>query len=426
MAESFVLKGNICYSMERDELLVREHSYVICENGVCGGVYPSLPEDFRWMACVDYGDRLIIPGFTDLHVHAPQYAFRGLGMDLELLEWLEEHAFVEEQKYADLAYAKKAYEIFTEDLVKSATTRACIFGTIHTEATLHLMEMLEKTGIKAFVGRVNMDRNCPEGLCEAGWGKAAQDTEMWLERCCGFKNVRPILTPRFIPACSDGLMRGLSELQKRCHLPVQSHLSENREEIAWVKELCPEAENYGAAYDRYGMFGEEYPAIMAHCVHSGEEEMELMERRKVFVAHCPESNANLSSGVAPVRAFLDRGIKVGLGSDIAAGSGLSMFRAMALAVQCSKLKWRLEDGALEPLKFSEVFYMATKGGGEFFGNVGSFEKGFAFDALVIDDGDMRSPQKLSVQQRLERLAYLAEDKHIAAKYVGGRKIFGIS
>ncbi len=421
--EVYALKGNICYSLDKDELSIHENSYVICENGVCAGVYPDLPEDYRGIACTDYGSRLIIPGFTDLHVHAPQYAFRGLGMDLELLEWLEGHAFVEEQRYSDLNYAKRAYEIFTEDLVKSATTRACIFGTVHTEATLLLMELLEKAGFKACVGRVNMDRNCPEGLCETDALKAAQDTERWIARCQEFQQVKPILTPRFIPACSDELMRRLSELQKRYGLPVQSHLSENQAEIAWVMELCPETACYGAAYDGYGMFGKGSPVIMAHCVHSGEEEIGLMKGRKLFVAHCPESNANLSSGIAPVRTFLDEGIKVGLGSDIAAGSGLSVFRAMALAVQCSKLKWRIEDGNLKPLKFSEVFYMATRGGGEFFGNVGCFEKGYEFDALVIDDTDLRSPGELTVRKRLERLMYLAEDKHIAAKYICGRKIF---
>lgn len=423
MNNSFALKGNICYSIDKDELSIHEQSYVVCENGVCAGVYPSLPERYRGIACADHGDRLIIPGLVDLHVHAPQYAFRGLGMDLELLDWLEENAFVEEKKYSDLDYAKGAYGIFTEDLVKSATTRACVFGTVHTEATLLLMELLEQAGMAAFVGRVNMDRNCPEGLCEADAVKAAQDTESWLARCQGFKRVKPILTPRFIPACSDELMRRLSDLQKNYNLPVQSHLSENKGEVAWVKELCPGTPCYGAAYDRYGMFGKDYPAVMAHCVHSDEEEMELMKGRSLFVAHCPESNANLSSGIAPVRAFLDRGIKAGLGSDIAAGSGLSIFRAMALAVQCSKLRWRLADESLKPLKFAEVFYLATKGGGEFFGHVGAFEAGYEFDALVIDDSGKKSPGALTVPQRLERLMYLTEEKDIAAKYVGGKKIF---
>lgn len=423
METNYALKGNICYSCAKDDICICENSYVICEDGICEGVYSSLPDKYQGIECIDYGDNLIIPGFTDLHVHAPQYAFRGLGMDLELLEWLERNAFVEEQKYSDLEYAKKAYGIFAEDLSKSATTRACIFATAHMEATLLLMEMLEKAGMKAYVGRVNMDRNCPEGLCEKNACEAAKDTEKWIEMCRKFEHIKPILTPRFIPACTDELMEHLSILQKKYNLPVQSHLSENKGEIAWVKELCPDASCYGAAYGKYSMFGEERPVIMAHCVHSSEDEMELMGAGQVFAAHCPESNANLSSGIAPVRAFLDRGIKTGLGSDIAAGSGLSMFRIMALAVQCSKLRWRIQDETLKPLKFSEVFYMATKGGGEFFGNVGSFQKGYEFDALVMDDRNIRTPRELTVQERLERLMYLAEDGNIAAKYISGKKMW---
>lgn len=150
----------------------------------------------------------------------------------------------------------------------------------------------------------------------------------------------------------------------------------------------------------------------------------MMKEQGVFIAHCPESNANLSSGIAPVRAYLDMGMKIGIGSDIAAGSSLSMFRAMAMAVQCSKLRWRLADQALPPLCIEEAFYLATRGGGEFFGKVGSFEKGFEFDAVVLDDSSIRSPRKLSVRERLERLVYLAEGKNLAAKFVKGKKIFG--
>ena len=127
----------------------------------------------------------------------------------------------------------------------------------------------------------------------------------------------------------------------------------------------------------------------------------MMRKQNVFVAHCPESNANLSSGVAPVKKYLDKGMKVGLGSDIAAGSSLSIFKAMALAIQCSKLRWRLYDQSVVPLTFEEVFYLATKGGGEFFGKVGSFEAGYEFDAVVIDDSSLKHPQELTVKDRLE-------------------------
>ena len=420
---TYAIKGNICYSVDKDRLSVAQSSYAVCEDGICAGVYETLPEEYREVTCYDYGDKLIIPGLVDLHVHAPQYPFRGLGMDLELIDWLNAHTFVEEAKYKDMDYADKAYDIFTEDLVKSATTRACIFGTIHNEATLLLMKKLEEAGMIAYVGKVNMDRNSPEYLCEESDEKAAQDTEKWIEKCGQFKRVKPILTPRFTPSCTDALMERLSKLQKKYKLPMQSHMSENFGEIAWVQELCPNTSFYGEAYAQFDMFGGDCPTIMAHCVHSGEEEIELMKKNQVFVAHCPESNTNLSSGIAPVRKYLEEGIKMGLGSDVAAGSDLSMFKAMALTVQCSKLRWRLVDQTLTPLSVQEAFYLATKGGGEFFGKVGSFEPGYEFDAVVVDDADIRCPRKLSIKERLERIIYLGEKNQVVAKYVGGQKIF---
>ncbi len=421
--KNHVIKGNICYSATKDALSVTENGYVVCQEGRCAGVYENLPKEYETLPCHNYEDKIIIPGLVDLHVHAPQYTFRGMGMDLELIDWLNTRTFAEEAKYEDLEYAEKAYGIFAEDLRTSATTRACIFGTIHTEATLLLMEKLDRTGLQVCVGKVNMDRNSPQYLCEESAEKSAKDTEEWLQKCQRFHNVRPILTPRFTPSCTDELLEKLSELQKKYHLPVQSHLSENLGEIDWVKELCPGTSCYGESYDRYGLFGNGCPTIMAHCVHSGDKEMEMMRKQNVFVAHCPESNANLSSGVAPVKKYLENGMKVGLGSDIAGGTSLSIFKAMAMAVQCSKLRWRLHDQSVGPLTMEEVFYMATKGGGEFFGKVGSFEKGYEFDAVVLDDSSLRHPQKLSVKERLERLIYLADGRSMTAKFVNGHVVY---
>lgn len=420
---TFALKGNICFSTDKEHLAFFTHSYAICDNGICAGVYKSIPDKYAGIPCTDYKDNLILPGFTDLHVHAPQYAFRGLGMNLELIDWLNTHTFPEEQKYADLSYAKKAYEIFVRDLIQGATTRACIFSTLHKEATLLLMELLEKAGFHAYVGKVSMDRNCPEYLCEESAEAAAQAAEQWIRTCTHkFHNIKPILTPRFIPACSDSLMKKISLLRAKYCLPLQSHLSENLGEIAWVKELCPDTDCYGQAYEKFGVFEGENPVIMAHCVHCTPEEMELLKKYRVFVAHCPQSNTNLSSGIAPIRRYLDMGIRVGLGTDIAAGHSLSMFRIMAETIQCSKLRWHLADQSLNPLKIEEAFYLATRGGGEFFGKVGSFEEGFAFDAVVMDDSTLCHPQELTVRERLERLIYLADDRHVAAKYIAGRKV----
>ena len=421
---NYVLKGNICYSRNKNELNVLEHGYLVCEDGKSAGVYETLPGQYQDYEVKDYGDRIIIPGMTDLHVHAPQYTFRGLNMDLELLEWLNTNTFPEEAKYQNLEYADQAYEIFVDDLKKSATTRACIFGTIHVNGTLCLMDKLEKSGLYTMVGKINMDRNAPEYLVEENARKSVEDTIRWIaESKKRFSHTQPILTPRFIPSCTDELMQKLGELQKEIGLAVQSHLSENQGEIAWVKELCPSSKFYGDAYDQFGLFGGDCRTIMAHCVSSSEEEIKRMKEKGVFIAHCPASNANLSSGVAPVRRYLEEGLNMGLGSDIAGGTSLSIFEAMGDAVKCSKLRWRMSDETLVPLTFEEVFYLGTMGGGAFFGKVGSFEKGYALDAVVLDDSNLRHPQKLTVKERLERMVYLSDDRNVVGKYVEGIQLF---
>lgn len=417
-----VLKGDICYTKTRDSFTACPNSWLVCADGRVKGVYGELPEEYKELPVFDYTGKLIVPGMTDLHVHAPQYAYRALGMDLELLEWLDTITFPQEAKYADIEYAQKAYEIFVDDMKESVTTRACVFATLHTPATKILMDMFEKSGLKAYVGKVNMDRNSPDFLCEST-EQSVKATEEWLEETTGkYENVKPIITPRFTPSCSDELMRELSRLQKKSGVPVQSHLSENMSEISWVAELCPDADGYADAYNRFGMFGGGCPTIMAHCVHMRDDEIDLMARNGVFVAHSPQSNINLKSGVAPVKTFLDRGVKVGLATDMAAGAHLSMFRCITDAVQASKIRWRLLDETVPALTISEAFYIATKGGGEFFGKAGSFEEDYEFDAVVIDDSQIRTPLELSLTQRLERALYLAESKDICAKFVSGKKI----
>ena len=304
--QTFVLKGTICYSNSLTELSITENGYLVCEDGRCAGVFDELPEKFAGISCTDFGDELIIPGLTDLHLHAPQYTFRASGMDLELLDWLNTYTFPQEARYEDTEFAKEAYSIFTEDMKKSPNTRACIFGTLHVPATEILMEQLDKTGIKAMVGKVNMDRNGSPQLQEESAQASADATVQWIKDTLDkFENVKPILTPRFTPSCSDALMEKLSEIQKKYHLPMQSHLSENFGEIAWVKELCPNTHFYGEAYSQFDLFGGDCPTIMAHCVHSSDEEIALMKKQGVYIAHCPQSNTNLASGISPVRRYLE-------------------------------------------------------------------------------------------------------------------------
>lgn len=421
---SYVLKGNICYADTKDHLTVMDQGYLVCCQGIIQGAYPVLPEEYKNLPVTDYQELLIIPGMTDLHIHAPQYPFRGLGMDLELLEWLDTHTFPEESRYQELDYARKAYAIFAEALKKSVTARAVVFGTIHVPATEYLMEELEGTGLITYVGKVNMDQNCADELREKDAAASLADTAAWLADTAGrYHNTSPILTPRFAPTCTESLMEGLGKLQREYQIPVQSHLSENLSEIAWVKKMFPWSSCYGDVYEHYGLFGGQARTVMAHCVHSSDLEVELMKKKGVYVAHCPQSNINLSSGIAPMRRYLQEGILAGLGTDMAGGANLSMFRCMADAIGVSKLYWRLVDQERKPLAMEEAFYLATKGGGSFFGKVGSFEKGYEMDALVLDDRKIRSTRALGTKERLERYIYLSEEGgRLAGKYVAGKKV----
>ena len=177
---SMILHGDICYSADQNTLITRPDSYLICVDGICEGIYDKIPEEHAQLPLHDHGKKLIIPGLIDLHTHAPQYAFRGLGMDRELLEWLSTYAFPEESKYSDLAYADRAYTIFTEGMKRSATTRVVVFGTMHREATKLLMDKLDRTGIVSYVGKVNMDRNAPDTLREASAEASIKDTERFI------------------------------------------------------------------------------------------------------------------------------------------------------------------------------------------------------------------------------------------------------
>lgn len=414
-----IYKAHILFTKERTQFEVIQNGYIAVSDGKVVDVYEQLPASLAGLPVTDFGDKLLIPAMNDVHVHAPQYRNLGIAMDLELLPWLDNYTFPEESKYSDTRYSERMYRRFVRDLWRVGTMRTVAFATVHRDSTRLLMNLFREAGMGARVGKVDMNRNCPDALCETVEDAIRDNEALIAEYAQPDALVSPIITPRFIPSCTPELLHACGDLARKYRLPVQSHLSENRNEIAWVQELEPESRHYGDAYRRYGLFGDT-PTIMAHCVWTDGDELQLMHDKQVMAAHCPTSNLNLSSGMAPVRVFLNRDVPVGLGSDISGGHDLSIFRMMVYAVQVSKMRY-CQDKSLPFLTLPEVFWIATKSAGRIFGKVGSFEPGYEFDALVIDDHELNH-DNYSLLHRIERFIYLGDDRHITHRFCRGQEL----
>ena len=415
-----ILHGTIVHTPTKEVFDCHPDSYLISEDGKVTGIFQELPEKYKNVPVLDYGNSLILPGLCDMHVHAPQFVYRGLGIDLQLMEWLDRYAFPTEARFADLSYARIYYEAFADALAKNGTTRAVIFGTLHAPATELLMEILEKKKIGAYVGKINMDTLSPDYLCETPKQSLA-DTRKWIEDTKDrFHLVKPAVTPRFIPTCSTSVLEGLGKLAQEFDLPVHSHISEDLGEMSIVRDRYPQYDNDGDVYDHFGLLTSH--TVMAHFIYPTRHEMELIKERGVTIAHCPQSNGNVAAGIPPIRQMLDLGVKVGLGSDIAGGYSVSIFRAMSEAVYLSKLQWLRSEKKDSFLSVPESFYLGTKGGGQFFGKVGSFETGYELDAIVVDDRSLCvSADRLSTEERVERVIHLSDDRNIISRFVAGEQ-----
>ncbi|MCP1223726.1 guanine deaminase [Sebaldella sp. S0638] len=416
-----IYKGDIIFCASPDKFTTLENGYIITENNKIKKTVCELPSEYSDCEILDFSGNLIIPGFVDIHLHAPQFENLGLGYDNELLPWLENYTFPEEAKFSDTEYAKIIYSKFIKALYTHGTTRSVVFSSLHLESTEILADLFLESGLGAYVGKVNMDRNSPEFLTE-NYEKSLEETEYFIKKYNSPDSlVKPIITPRFVPTCTPELMEGLSKLSEKYNIPVQSHLSENLSEIEWVKELHKEIGSYAKVYDHYKMFGDR-PTIMAHCIHNTSDEIKLMQEKGVFVAHCPTSNFNLSSGIAPVRKFLDSSVKVGIGTDIAGGHTVSMPETIVAAIHASKMYNVYVDRSFHSLSISEAFFLATKGGGEFFGKVGSFEKDYEFDALIVNDTELNGNSRKNLQDRLEKYIYFGTKEDIKKVFVSGKEI----
>lgn len=415
---TLILKGNIISADSFEKLTIVENGFLVCEDDKIVGIYKTLPSKYKKEKIVDYKDKLIMQSFSDMHLHAPQYPMLGMGMDLPLLDWLNTYTFPTEANFSDPKLARKIYKDLAQKLIKNGTTRVAMFSSMHKEATLILMEELEKAGVTGYVGKVNMDRNGGVNL-EEKTSESISETIDWLKKC-HFEHIKPIITPRFTPSCTNELMEELGKIAKANNLPIQSHLSENRGEIAWVKELHPDCLEYWETYKKYGLWNDR--TLMAHCVFSSDRERKAIKDAGVYVVHCASSNENLISGFAQIKKMVKEGVRVVLGSDIAGGDHLSMFDNVSATIRASKARNILDDWNTGFLSVGEAFYLGTSAANMFFDERPGFAKGNKLHCLVLDDSKLLSVKKLTVKERFERSMYLRQENPLVAVYSDGRKV----
>ena len=413
-----IYHADIVYSGGRDELIVRKDSYIAVKDGVIEGIYEELPEKYIGAPLTDYGNNVLIPAFSDLHVHAPQYPQRGLGMDLLLEDWLNTYTFPLEARYADPEYASAVYEAFLNSLIENGTFHACVYGTIHREATSGLLKRMEELKLRTFIGKVNMDIQSPDSLSETVEG-SLRETEIFLEQFSGNQYAKPIITPRFAPVCSFGLLKGLGRLGKKYGAGMQTHLVESRWEAAEAVRLNPGCTCDTQIYEKAGLL-ENGPVIAAHFIFPADEDIRILKKYGGYAVQCPDATVNIIAGIMKTAFLSDAGISLALGSDIAGGHLPGIYTQAARSVQLSKLKAFYEPEENRPISFANAFYMATKEGGALFGRVGSLEPGFEFDALVVRD--LSDPfRKLRPEETVERFCYTGNSADILARFIHGEK-----
>ncbi len=384
-------------------------------------------------------DRFVIPGFVDLHVHAPQYPQLGQALDVPLEVWLGKYTFPLEARYADLDFARERYEVLVADLLAAGTTTALYFATQHLKATQLLAEICLAQGQRGLVGKVAMDdpAACPEYYRDASAAEAVADTRdliAFVRALPGNDRVLPVITPRFIPSCTDEALAGLGALAAETGAHVQAHCSESD----WAHGHA--LERYGhtdaTALDGFGLMTRK--TVLAHSVFLTDPDMALLRQRGAGVAHCALSNMYFANAVFPLRRALEQGVHVGLGTDISGGPAGTMFEATRAAVQASRM---LEDG-VDPtdsretrgtpgsrIDIATAFHLTTAGGGEALDlPIGTFETGQFCDALVIDpatpDGTIRLLGEADPVAILEKTLYTATRPNLATVLVAGERVAG--
>jgi len=385
----------------------------------------------------------LLPGFVDLHVHAPQCPQLGQALDVPLEVWLQKYTFPLEARYADIAFARRSYRLLVEDLLATGTTTALYFATIHQDATRLLADTCLELGQRALVGKVAMDNQdqCPDYYRDASPAAAVEGTQSLIDYVLDHPDnkagrVKPVITPRFIPACSDAALSELGKLAHSCGCHVQTHCSESDWAHAYVLERHGMTDT--DSLDRFGLLGRH--TTLAHSNFLTAKNMETLAVRQSAVAHCPLSNAYFASSVFPLKTALAKGVNVGLGTDISGGPSGSMFDSMRGAILASRI---LESGVDPDLPFDarskhlqsridfrDAFYLATTGGGVSLNlPIGKFEPGYQFDAMVIDTNAKAGTIRLwddldSGENILQKIIFTASKANIAKVFVSGDVVVG--
>lgn len=393
-------------------------------------------EQFRQLQPGQY----VLPGFIDLHVHAPQWAQAGTALDIPLHDWLNTYTFPTESKFSDLDFAQEVYDDLVATLLANGTTTALYFATVHKEASLLLAETCVAKGQRGLVGKVVMDNpeQVPTYYRDATTEEALKDTEEFILAVKDLaktvkQGVYPVVTPRFIPSCTDAALKGLGELAAKYDIHIQSHCSEDDWEHGYVKNRYGKHDAF-ALHD-FGLLSEK--SVMAHCNFIVDEDAELFKETGTAIAHCPISNVFFSNGVLPLAKWHDKGLEIGLGTDLSGGFSPSLFDNARQAFTSSRMLEEGVDTQLDPtergvsdsrITMNQAFYFATAGGGESLSlPIGRIEEGFAWDVQVIDVqlASARLPifgEQPDSREVFEKIMFLARSENIREVWVQGELV----
>ena len=447
MNGKFAVLGNAFYSESFDSVkYIEKGLFCIDESGMIEKVLCSKDREYRRQVrrYKDTGrllemkpEEIMLPGFVDLHIHASQWPQAGTALDRPLEIWLGEYTFPLEAKYRDMTFAGRVYEDIVKNTLENGTTTAMYFATVDRRPSVLLAKIAGQAGQRALVGKVVMDDPAanPDFCRDADSRQAVSETEKFIEDVLEFRDsfkqkVYPVITPRFIPSCTDRCLEKLGRLAQQKKIHIQTHCSESDWAHGYAKERY--GINDAAALDRFGFISDK--TVLAHAPFLEEEDVKLLAQKGTSIAHSPLSNAYFASAVLPLKEFHSKGVNIGLATDISGGYCPSMYSAVRQAVISSRMLNEGVDPSLSrenrgrpdsAITLNNAFYCATVGGGKALDlPIGKLEKGYSFDVQVIDTSfglPLYYPEK-KPEDLLHKILLLCERSNIKQVWVQGQQV----